>query len=1254
MIWKQDLGFIDITGRGPQKKAKPRIGPVYERCLLYLGVILPTLALAFEMQFHVCARFFFDPFPSTAHTFLFAMIPLANLLAWMSLWRNMNSQLGLALFANGMALGIALLYSLMFLPVLPTASLWILALGIGLLAFAPSIALIVLHFSGNKVASFAHGMDTFFNPHQVKHAGHLLILAIVLAVELPSTITRVALGMANNAETARQGLDILRTFGNQEVMLRACYERSGRATDILGSLYESKHPVNVEDMRRIFYKATGRTYNSFPIPESARATMNHMGTLAYDGIDNGADDEFDADPDIAGEMVSGVSRGLSVAQSKIQGKVDADAGVGQLDWFLDFKNVSKYDREVRTRISLPHGAAVNKASLIVDGKEYECDITLKEEAREIYRAAVENKQNPLLVSLSGEDTVLVQCYPVPPGEKLQMHLGIVSPLMLDRDKQAVLTLPQFEERNFQINVPHALKLSSNHEISVPWGQMKLEHPDNNTYTMTGSIEASQVASGGGIIQLKRDSLKNKFYCKDDFVRNGRCANRSQPGNAITASAVVDLKMDKPSELEVVIDCSENMKEYYAGILETLRKLPDSVKKTRITCVTDSGDQTFEWAGSANNDSISQMSKINCVGGQMDGRALCSALNRIMYHPKKALLWIHGAQPLNTPEIDALKARLQNRSNRIYDMQITSGTNQYLDGITNPRISKIARFGKPQDDLKLFFEQMENPGLLKTFKYTSNYDINLPRSFEPEQVPQAINPEMPVACIEDVQVCPAELSPQNPACAPCKPAELISLPDQVSAPAIGRCIMQSQQVVDDSPAEEFAPAEDRKSSLIDIKACTETMHQLAQLWAYDRIKQMILIGQDWQAHELAGRYHLVTPVSSAVLTDTVPDLYRLSCPQPVLEHYNTYAAPNISFGPYVYLQGEIDRSFKRLVKQMNRLDPTKTCGQVISCDGPVSSMVAGQDGVSSSDAYEGESDPGTGVGYGNIGGEISVAEGSGGGSGGGGASGCAPAEFAEADMGYVDEVAPSRSYATDKIAYAHAKRKSGAKLDAASGSRQKQQKQQLMSPMPTPTPMPPTPMPVPMTSAPRPACGPVPVAAMAPPLPEQEKSQDYDAQCAMPPAVSDYKGRNEPVAQPAYPAAPAECKKESFRQQNYSGYSNCEDAGSGTVSSRSSYAQSTQNLPQTCEERCVKPSGSQAEISCMTAEEHYGKDNCDNRCATNYDDDYNGKRDSDILNEFGQPDFFLVLKKYWFSVLGLFFLVYSIVHISLRKIGLSKD
>ncbi|HNM52121.1 MAG TPA: VIT domain-containing protein, partial [Candidatus Obscuribacter sp.] len=262
-------------------------------------------------------------------------------------------------------------------------------------------------------------------------------------------------------------MDWLRRYGNQEVLLRACYERSGKATDILGSLYESAHPISVEDARQIYYQVTGKPYNSVPIPASFRATIKHAHAVSEsDPLNSGVTDEFDRDTDIAGENVSGMARGLSMSNSLMGGDVDVDGAQARLNWSFQFRNASKYDREARMRLQLPSGAVVSKALLTVNGVTKVAQIQLKSEARAHYQQAVLQHQDPLLVSSCGLDQVLVQCFPVAPGETMQVRLFIDAPCAIDAQENCALQLPVVIERNFVESGPLRLDLTSTRPLQI--------------------------------------------------------------------------------------------------------------------------------------------------------------------------------------------------------------------------------------------------------------------------------------------------------------------------------------------------------------------------------------------------------------------------------------------------------------------------------------------------------------------------------------------------------------------------------------------------------------------------------------------------------------------------------------------------------------------------------------------------------------------------------------------------------------------
>lgn len=856
MFASGDLGYVNLHGSARKSKKTEKKSKFVDGLLLWWGVLIPVAALILEATTHFCARHFFDPLPTSWHGLFFALIPFTNFLAWCSLRFDMSPHYAFMFFCNGMAAGVAILYTLMFLPITHISFAAVFLFGFGLLGLAPLLSLISL-MKGDSIVSRQSMAKTYFNAHHVKHIGHLVVLAAVIAVETPSTFTRIALGMAAKPESRQQGLDLLRAFGNQEVMLRACYERSGRATDIVGSLYESHEPLPISTARELFYRVTGRTFNSFPIPESARATMRHAGFIKDDGISGAADDEFDLDPDIAGEMVSGVSRGLSVCKSEMNGEVDADAGVAQFDWYLNFNNKSKFDREVRTRIRLPRGAVVNGASLIVDGQEYNATITVKSLAREVYRAAVAEKKNPLLVSTCGADTVLVQAFPVPPGnsKEVKLHLRVASPVQLDCNNQAVIVLPQFEERNFQVSTPYEVTIKSKGNLTADIQGLR-QNMDGQQFVLQGTLDPAALATGSGIIRATRQTDVSEFYTKDTFGG----------GSRTVVEKIEATRAASPSNLVAVIDGSAIMGGHLNAIADAFQYLPPDMTLS-VWYVLDDGSA---YLSGSKEEVISALKKFHCVGGQLDDVALYNALVR--QSSNSAVLWIHGAQPLESPYQPAITALFNGGAGvPLYNMQIVSGPNQLLDTLeVSPKVIPVSHIGKPEDDLKFLFDQWAN-------RTSTNKFI---RSVAEASAPAPL-----------------------PAVAP-------------SAPALA------------SPAQTRKIGELEYSSFNEVPTCVSaaeaihgkpTMPALAQLTAYDKIVADMLKGDEaskQDAIELASRYQIVTPMSSAILVKDVPEL-TASHP----ECSEKRSGSGISSMPRRVVQ----HSFDKVTANLNRLNAVTADG-----------------------------------------------------------------------------------------------------------------------------------------------------------------------------------------------------------------------------------------------------------------------------------------------------------------------------------------
>jgi hypothetical protein len=689
---------------------------------LLFGVILPVAAVLAEVNTHVMAQSYFDPFPTQLHTLLFLLIPLSNFLSWLAVRKNIVPLYSTMSLCSGMALGIAVLYSVMLLPVIPKFMESITS-GFGLLGLSPVISIPITLLCGITICQLSDRQKTFFDAHQLKHLGHLIVLVMVIAVELPSTLTRYQLSQTDNAATEKQAVQWLRQWGNRDTLLRACYERSGEATDILGSIAEHQHPISVNKARAVYYQVTGVAFNSVPIPASFRGTIKNSGTIVDpSGLNDGVRDEFDLDPDIAGELVSGVARGLSVSDSSIKGTLDSANGVAILDWDFTFQNVSSTPREARAKILLPPNAVVTRATLWL--ADFKADTVIKERglARQTYQASIMNQQkDPLLVSMSGQDSVLVQCYPVVKNQLSKIQLHIVSPLLVSGKNEESLSLPTFEERNFAITIPHDVTLTGNTKISIAGSDVKTSE-EKGKFVSHATLDNALLSRFSAVpkLAIPAEAVADELTVRPpESNAQARQAFYSQLpemefGSRYDRLPLIDAGT-KNKSLTILVDKSITMAPYMNEIISALKAAPKNIPITLID-VKDGFNQYCDRTNSDDKNfqtTINKFAEVKCDGGQSDAEALESIFMKAPAE-RGAVLWIHAAQPVvNSYETYMREQLATAKTTALYDLQVASGPNAILPESYNfPALSRVVRSGSLSSDITTFLNNFANDRIRK--------------------------------------------------------------------------------------------------------------------------------------------------------------------------------------------------------------------------------------------------------------------------------------------------------------------------------------------------------------------------------------------------------------------------------------------------------------------------------------------------------------------------------------------------------------
>jgi hypothetical protein len=647
--------------------------------LLVMGVVFPLITFLFEWFTGISAGVLFDPLPNWFFILAVALVPAANLWIWLA-GRARDARHAVWLgWLNGAALGVCLFYSILYLPFAPFAGMAIIFFGAGLIPLGPYFALVATLFLR---AGYQKRIGQVALPRAWK--GTLVAFGLLVLLQLPTALTYYGLARAASEDAGNrlQGVRILRNYGDRELILRGCYGMLRRTLnlDLVRLLASGNEIVSADQAREIYYRVTGKPFNAVPPP----ALYTRMGRWSA------LDEEFTWDDALGGEAVAGRVKGLSLSGSRMDAVAEPEASLVYCEWTMEFKNISRQQREARAQIALPPGAVVSRVTLWINGEEREAAFGGRSQVREAYKeVAVVRRRDPVLVTTCGPDRVLMQCFPVPPdGGVMKVRIGITAPLALVSPDQGRFVWPRFLERNFGIgpDLKHALWIESPTALTPEKGGQVSTQTGARPVTFHETISDTTLATSPETIVVRLPAGVGSVWTP-----------ATEPGRIIRQT-IQPVAPALPSRLVVVLDGSEGMQSNAREFAEALATIPET---TEIAVII-ANDQKKEFNARPQKATAVVIKEIqqsirqfHFAGGQDNLPALEAAWDLAAAADHGAVVWIHQPQPVLLASESGLRQRLERTAApvRLFEIQTRNGPDRIiekLDGIS--AVEQVQRLG----------------------------------------------------------------------------------------------------------------------------------------------------------------------------------------------------------------------------------------------------------------------------------------------------------------------------------------------------------------------------------------------------------------------------------------------------------------------------------------------------------------------------------------------------------------------------------
>lgn len=660
------MGGAEREASGPLVEAAAERSPGWTGFKWFVvwayGVWLPAGVILFEWVASFCGAVFFDPLPSVWHVLLAISVPAVNVgLLVVSKRRRLEAWWG---GAAGFAWVAALAYGLLFLPLLPLSVIALIAWGLGVLSLTPIFAWLATWRIGRR-AERECGARVWRRNWRI---GALAALVACGVLEGPELWTRSQLGLAaGEGKSAEAALRRLRGFHSESALLRACYEGSRgtmMSTDIAGWVMRGWQipaamfgrgridQVDSEKMRDVFFRVTGKPFNQMKPPRSVR-----KGSFLRNNPANF--DDLAWDDHLGGDQVAVRIRDLDLAESRFDGHVEPKSGLGYGEWTMVFRNGAPVQREARCQVRLPRGGKVSRLTLWINGEPREAAFAGVAKVKAAYQdIAVKQRRDPVLVTMSGPDTVLVQCFPVPGHGEMKIRFGVTAPIEGGR-----WAMPRIIERNFGLaeGLEHAVWLQSGDEFSLAGGDHRSAR-DGDGQSLAVSLPPLPKELSWGVVEVSGEVERPTVWCLDPFAGEGEKVLVAEP---------IRKRREAIDRCVVVVDGSVALDGWGERIAEAVEA---SVGPAELLVVfADDGARRVE-AG--------ELRDLRFTGGRDNEPALREAVRLAKEVERGAVVWLHGPQPVALGQAEAILQLLERGTRRpvIHAVALEAGPNRLAEAL----------------------------------------------------------------------------------------------------------------------------------------------------------------------------------------------------------------------------------------------------------------------------------------------------------------------------------------------------------------------------------------------------------------------------------------------------------------------------------------------------------------------------------------------------------------------------------------------